>query len=98
MVKANGRGDRICSEGIGFVLGLPASLEQYHTGLEGRGKVMKVITDVVQLVLHYSKHIGGVLDILRATTPTGFSKKPSERSFRLRVPRILNQFASSSRT
>jgi hypothetical protein len=89
MVKANGRGDRICSEGIGFVLGLPASLEQYHTGLEGRGKVMKVITDVVQLVLHYSKHIGGVLDILRATTPTGFSKKPSERSFRLRVPRIL---------
>jgi hypothetical protein len=34
---------------------------------------MNVITDVVQLVLHYSKHIGGVLDILCMMTPTGFS-------------------------
>jgi hypothetical protein len=30
---------------------------------------MNVITDVVQLVLHYSKHIGGVLDILRMELP-----------------------------
>jgi hypothetical protein len=29
-------------------------------GLEGKGKVMNVMTDVVQLVLHQSKHIGGV--------------------------------------
>jgi hypothetical protein len=31
---------------------------------------MNVITDVVQLVLHYSKHIGGVLDILRTEVPS----------------------------
>jgi hypothetical protein len=31
---------------------------------------MNVITDVVQLVLHYSKHIGGVLDILRTELPS----------------------------
>jgi hypothetical protein len=31
---------------------------------------MYVITDVVQLVLHYSKHIGGVLDILRTELPS----------------------------
>jgi hypothetical protein len=34
-------------------------------GQEGRGQVMDVITDVVQLVLYCSIHIGGVLDILR---------------------------------
>jgi hypothetical protein len=58
-------------------------------GLEGRGEVMNVIMDVVQLVLHYSKHIGGVLDILCTTTPTGFPEKPPKLRFRLRVPRIL---------
>jgi hypothetical protein len=31
---------------------------------------MNVITDVVQLVLHYSKHIGGVLGILRTELPS----------------------------
>ncbi|KAH8081473.1 hypothetical protein HD553DRAFT_344187 [Filobasidium floriforme] len=31
---------------------------------------MNVITDVVQLVLHYSKHIGGVLDILHTELPS----------------------------
>jgi hypothetical protein len=31
---------------------------------------MNVTTDVVQLVLHYSKHIGGVLDILRTELPS----------------------------
>jgi hypothetical protein len=78
-----------CGCNLVFLLGLPASLEKYHTGLEGRGKVMNVITDVVQLVLHYSKHIGGVLDILHTTTPTWFPEKPPKRSYRLRLPRIL---------
>jgi hypothetical protein len=31
---------------------------------------MNVITDVVQLVLHYSKHIRGVLDILHTELPS----------------------------
>ena len=51
------------------LLGLPASLELYHTGLEGRGKAMNVIMEVVHWVEHYSRHIGGVLDILCPETP-----------------------------
>jgi hypothetical protein len=50
---------------------------------------MDVITDVVQLVLHYSKHIGSVLDIVRMTTLTGFPENPPERLYRLRVLQIL---------
>jgi hypothetical protein len=42
------------------VSGLLASREQYYTGPESRGKVMKVTTDVLQQVLHYSKHIWDV--------------------------------------
>ena len=37
--------------------------------IEGRVKAMNVMMDVVQGALHYIKHIGGILDILRMGTP-----------------------------